>query len=92
MKFLLWEVSIEPYRFARIQWLLYRLFKIKPQKDPCGHTKSTRGYYCHQPFEIKYCDIINNDGVHEAICKCCGHTRVSSSHHIDPSDIDWSKK
>lgn len=89
MKFLLWRITIEPYRLAKVQWLLYKLFKIKQNKYPCGHTKSSRGYYCHQPFNLKYCDVINDDDRHEIICKCCGHTKMSSSHYIDPSDIDW---
>lgn len=90
MKFLLWKISIEPYRLAKIQWLLFKLFNIKVKKDPCGHTKSAHGYYCHQPFDYKYCDIINDGDRHEVICKCCGHTRIVSNQYIDPNNKeDW---
>lgn len=86
MKFLLWKVTIEPYRLAKIQWILFKLFGIKPKKNPCGHTKSTTGYFCHQPLNLKYCDIINEENRHEVICKCCGHTHMSSSDYINPYD------
>ena len=45
MKFLLWEIRIEPYRLAKIQWILFKIFGYKPKKNPCGHTKSANGYY-----------------------------------------------
>ena len=84
MKFLLWEIRMEPYRLAKIQWILFKLFGYKPKKYPCGHTKSTNGYYCHQPLNIKYCDIINNGDIHKVVCKCCGHSRIESNSYINP--------
>lgn len=90
MKFLLWEITIEPYRLAKIQWILFKLFGIKLKKNPCGHTKSAYGYFCHQPFKMKYCDVINEGKRHEVICKCCGHSHMSSNTYIDPyNDESW---
>ena len=90
MKFLLWKITIEPYRLAKVQWLLFKLFNVKVKKAPCGHTESAHGYYCHQPFDIKYCEVINDGDRHEIVCKCCGHTRVMSSSYIDPyNDEEW---
>ena len=90
MKFLLWKITIEPYRLAKVQWLLFKLFNIKVKKETGGHTKSSQGYYCHQPFDIKYCEVINDGDRHEIVCKCCGHTRVMSSSYIDPyNDEEW---
>lgn len=84
MNFLLWKITMEPYRLAKLQWLLFKLFNIKP-KDPCGHTKSTPGFFCHQPWDVKRCDVINKCKVHKIVCKCCGSTRISSSHYLDPN-------
>ena len=32
MKFLLWEIRIEPYRLAKIQWMLFKIFGYRPKK------------------------------------------------------------
>lgn len=85
MKVLLWKITIEPYRLAKIQWLLFKIFKYKPKK-PCGHTRTTYGYYCHQPFDLKHCKVINNGKQHKIICKCCGHSHMISNQYIDPYD------
>ena len=91
MKFLLLEIAIESNRLAKIQWVLFKLFGVK-QKNPCGHTKSARGYYCHQPLHLKYCDVINKENDHRVICKCCGHSRMESSDYIDPyNEEEWIK-
>lgn len=90
MKFLLWKITIEPYRLSKVQWLLFKLFSIKPKKNPCGHTKSARGYHCHQPFDLKHCEVINEENVHKVVCKCCGHTRMDSNCFIDENDAsNW---
>ena len=89
MKFLLCEIKIEPYRLAKIQWVLFKLFGYRP-KNPCGHTKSTNGYYCHRPLHMKYCDVINAGDVHKVVCKCCGHSHIESSSYINPyDDEEW---
>lgn len=84
MKFLLWKITFEPYRLAKVQWILFRLFNIKP-KDPCGHTKSNTGYFCHQPWKIERCNVINEGKDHRVICKCCGSTRIHSNRYINPN-------
>ena len=92
MKFLLWEIKIEPYRLAKIQWILFKIFGYKPKKNPCGHTKSANDYYCHQPLHMKYCNIINDGNIHKVVCKCCGHSRIESSSYINPyNDEEWIK-
>lgn len=85
MKIFLWEIGFEPYRLAKFQWILFKIFKYKP-KNPCGHTKHSRGYYCHQPTDLKYCKVVNEEKVHEVVCKCCGHSHMSSNCYIDPND------
>lgn len=85
MKFLLWEVTTEPYGLAKIQWVLFKIFGIKPDK-PCGHTKSNRGYSCHQPLDLKHCNVINEGEIHKVVCKCCGTARMYSSCYINPHE------
>lgn len=75
---------------AKLQWILFRLFGIKSKKYPCGHTKSSSGYYCHQPLHMKYCDIINKEDIHKVVCKCCGRLRIESNVFINPyDDEEW---
>lgn len=87
MKFLLWKITIEPYRLAKIQWLIFKLFGRK-LNQPCGHTKSSIGCFCHQPSDLKHCKVINNDQRHEVVCRCCGSSHVSSNQYIDPKCQD----
>ena len=87
MKVLLWKIEFEPYRLARFQWILFKTFGYKP-KNPCGHTKHSRGYYCHLPMDQKHCKVINNKNKHEVVCKCCGGLRMSSSDYIEPNNIE----
>ena len=90
LKFLLWEIRIEPYRLAKLQWILFKLFGYKSQKYPCDHTKTEYGYFCHQPLDLKHCNIINDGEVHRVVCKCCGHSKIESNCYIDPSsDKEW---
>lgn len=87
MKFLLWEIRFEPYGLARLQWILFKLFGYKP-KNPCGHTKYSRGCYCHLPMDKKHCIVINDKNIHKVVCKCCGDLRMSSSDYIEPNSIE----
>ena len=91
MNFLLWKITIEPYRLAKIQWLLFKLFGVKPKgNNPCGYTSSTNDYYCHQPFDLEHCEVINKGKVHKVVCKCCGRECMISNHYIDPyNDSNW---
>ena len=88
MRFLLWKIQLDERRYAKFQWLLFKLFGKRP-KAPCGHTKNAVGYYCHLPMNVKYCDIINDGERHEVVWKyCCGEIRMLSNSYIDPNDED----
>lgn len=90
MRFLLWKIQLDECRYAKFQWLLFKLFGKRP-KSPCGHTKNVVGYCCHLPLKVKYCDVINNGDKHEVVCKCCGSRRMISSEYINPyGDKPWS--
>lgn len=89
MKFLLWEIKFEPYRLAKLQWILFKLFGIKSYS--CGYIKPNYGF-CHQTWDVKRCDVINEDKNHRVVCKCCGGTRIFSSQYLNPnvnSYGDW---
>ena len=85
MKFLLWKIQLDEHRYAKFQWLLFKLFGKRP-KAPCGHTENVVGYCCHLPLKMKYCDVINDGDKHEVVCKCCGNRRMISSKYINPYD------
>lgn len=88
MKFLLWEIKLEPYRLAKLQWILFKLFNIKCRS--CGYTKSNYGF-CHQPWKIECCDVVNEGKNHMVVCKCCGTTRIQSNHYINPNPKNVSE-
>ena len=88
MKFLLWEIKLEPYRLARLQWALFKLFGIKCHS--CGYIKPNYGF-CHQPWDVKRCDVINKDKDHRVVCKCCGHTRIYSSQYLNPNPKSYDE-
>ena len=92
MKFLLWDIKVEPSRLAKVQWLLFKLFGIKQKKNACGSTKSSFGHYCRQPSDLKHCEVFKEGKFYRVKCKCCGHCHISSSEYIDPNDDSkWIK-
>jgi len=92
MKFLIWEIRVNDYALAKIQWALYKTVGAKP-KDPCGHSKTQAGYWCRQPLDLKHCYVEkDHDGCGYVVkCKCCNSVKMSSNHYIDPTDDSaWS--
>lgn len=89
MKILLWEIKREPYRCAKVSWLLYKLLGIK-RKYPCGRGKTENYLCCCQPLILKTSNVINEGERHEVICKVCGAIRISSNKYINTNDDnDW---
>lgn len=87
MKILLWEIRISEEQLAKTQWLLFKLFGVRPRLA-CGcYGKGLLHGPCYQPFEGKYVDIIKeNDNLpYRAVCKCCGATRILSNHPLNPN-------
>lgn len=87
MKIGIWNINIDSKSLAKIQWTMYNLFKYKPQ-NPCGHTKHSHGYYCHQPTDKKHCKVINKGKTHMVVCKCCGRVHIDSNSYIYPENVD----
>jgi hypothetical protein len=81
MRFLLWQINRNDKVFAKISWILYRLFGIK-RTMPCGRTKRTSYLCCDLPPNPKNSYIINDDITHEVRCKVCDSVHMMSSNHI----------
>ena len=81
------DIRRNPYFFAKIDWLLWRLFKRKP-KQPCGRRRNERYLCCCQPLDIDRV-YLSDDGK-EVFCKCCGSCIMRSNYLLDEKDIfEW---
>lgn len=78
MNFGLFKISIKrnEYVFAKLDWLLYKLFR-KRRKIPCGRTKKDKYLCCCLTPNDKNSEIV--DSGHKIICKVCGNLHVLSS-------------
>lgn len=88
MKFLFWRIIWDERSLTRLQWLLFKWFGIKPT-EPCGNTKYSHGYYCHQATDEEHCYLIHDsdEWASEIRCKCCDTPKICSNHHKDFSDL-----
>ena len=78
------EIRIQrnPYFFAKVQWILFKLFGIK-RKCPCGRSKKENYLCCCQPYrKISERAYLSEDRK-SIICKVCGSTRMSSNIPIE---------
>ena len=71
------RIERNPYFFARVQWVLYKIFGIK-RSVPCGRRKGEKYLCCCQPSEDKR--IFFNEDHTEAYCKVCNSIRAMSNH------------
>lgn len=78
------DIRRNPYFFAKIDWLLWKLFKRKP-KQPCGRRRKEKYLCCCQPLDNDRV-YLEDDGK-KAICKCCGSCRIMSNHPLDEKDV-----
>lgn len=81
MKILLWNIRINEYSLAKLQWTIYKTTGIKPKYD-CGRTKKSKYLCCSQPMDIERSYVINDGDTHEVRCKCCGGIKMMSSKEI----------
>ena len=78
------EIRIQrnPYFFAKVQWILFKLFGIK-RKHPCGRSRKENYLCCCQRYrKISERAYLSEDRK-SIICKVCGSTRMSSNMPID---------
>lgn len=68
-----------PKFFAKIDWILYKLFKIK--KNPCGRNKKESFLCCELSPTINNSYIEFDDYGFELKCKVCNSPHMSSTSH-----------
>lgn len=75
---------VEVYRnnnaFAKLQWFLFKLFKIKP-KFPCGRRKQDAFLCCELISTEKTAYLTYDKYGFEVRCKCCGSIKVLGNGH-----------
>lgn len=78
--------------FAKLHWLLFKLFKIK-RTIPCGRRKNEHYLCCMLDTSEKTCYLVNDEYGYEVKCKCCGSTKISGNEHPenlqDAIGLDW---
>ena len=65
--------------YAKIDWILYKLFN-KHRKYPCGQKRKSHYIYCGQPFESKR--VYLSEDKHSFCCKVCNHKKYISSKEL----------
>lgn len=88
MNICLWKVQKDEYKFAKIEWLLYKWFAIK-RRYPCGRDKSSSYLCCALRPTEENSIIINEGNTHEIRCKVCGSAHMTSSDFIKSIDELW---
>lgn len=73
------NIKRDEFFWAKIDWYLYKFFRIK-RSIPCGRTKKTK-YLCCCLYPDNKNSYISKDK-HKIICKVCGGV-----HHISSKKI-----
>lgn len=66
--------------FAKLHWLLFKLFKIK-RTTPCGRRKGEHYLCCELTHTEKNSYLVNDKYGYEVRCKCCDSVCVSGNGH-----------
>lgn len=76
------EIRIQrnPYFFAKVQWVLFKLFGIK-RKHSCGRSKKENYLCCCQPYLSER--VYLSEDKKSIICKVCGSIKMSSNIPIE---------
>ena len=76
--------------FAKLHWLLFKIFKIK-RTIPCGRRKDEHYLCCMLDHNETNSYLIHDKHGFKVKCKCCGSTCISGNSH--PKTIaqafDW---
>lgn len=77
--------------FAKLHWLLFKLFKIK-RTIPCGRRKGEHYLCCMLDTTEKTSYIVHDEYGYEVRCKCCGAVKISGNRHPKTIQqaIDWN--
>ena len=82
--------AIEIYRnaefFAKVEWMLYKIFKIK-RSMPCGRTRKENYLCCELTPTVKNSYVEFDDYGFEIKCKVCGNSHMMSTYREDVLNI-----
>lgn len=67
--------------FAKLHWLLFKLFKIK-RTVPCGRRKDQHYLCCMLNATEKNSYFIHDKHGFEVRCKCCGSVKMLGNGHL----------
>lgn len=78
--------------FAKLHWLLFKLFKIK-RTIPCGRRKKVNYLCCALLADEKNSYLIHDEYGYEVKCKCCDSRKVMGNGHpktlAEALDFEW---
>jgi hypothetical protein len=78
--------------FAKVHWLLFKLFKIK-RTIPCGRNKKYKYLCCELEPTEKNSYLVQEEYGFEVRCKCCDSVHISGSGHpetlAEALKFDW---
>lgn len=78
--------AVEIYKnrlfFAKIDWILYKIFRIK-RTTPCGRTRKDRYLCCELIPTVKNSYVEFDDCGFEIKCKVCGSSHLGTNFYKD---------
>lgn len=76
--------------FAKLHWLLFKLFKIK-RTIPCGRRKGEHYLCCMLDASEKTSYLVRDEYGYEVRCKCCDSVKISGNGHPETIQqaINW---
>ena len=81
--------------FAKLHWLLFKLFKIK-RTIPCGRCKKNWYWSCELWPTEKNSYLVYDKYGYEIKCKCCDHVHIMGTGHpetlAEALDLDFDEE
>ena len=81
--------------FAKLHWLLFKLFKIK-RTIPCGRRKGEHYLCCMLNATEKNSYLIHDKYGYEVRCKCCDSVKILGNGHpktlVEALSLDFDEK
>lgn len=83
------KIQRNPYFFANVQWILFKLFGIK-RTYPCGRSKKESYLCCCQPYKNIAKKVYLSEDKKSIICKVCGSIIMLSNEPIESIEKEIS--
>lgn len=95
MKLVFIEICRNDTAFAKLHWLLFKLFKIK-RTIPCGRRKDEHYLCCMLNATAKNSYLVYDEYGYEVRCKCCDSVKISDNGHPktiqQAIDFNWEEE